>query len=154
MEDDIEWIMKEVLKYFKFRRVPSFVVITLWPSLPQIQYALLLQYFRLRSRLFSHFPNFTSDHRYGTLSFLPFPSYPVSQQYIAQGIFRRQMLSTCPSSCLMLSASLKGNKLLRCHTEMIPWTAEFATSVAGRWKAEGYDTERVRMALCSGFERM
>ena len=32
----------------------------------------------------------------------------------------------------MPSASLNGKKLLRCHTEMIPWTAEFATSVAGR----------------------
>ena len=29
----------------------------------------------------------------------------------------------------MLPASLKGKKLLRCCTEIIPWTAEFATSV-------------------------
>ena len=86
----------------------------------------------LAARLFSHFPNVTSDHRYGTHSFLYFPSHLVSQQHIAQGIFRRQMFSTWPSSCLTLSASLKRKKLLRCHMEMIPWTPEFVTSVAGR----------------------
>ncbi|KIJ95042.1 hypothetical protein K443DRAFT_109436, partial [Laccaria amethystina LaAM-08-1] len=37
-----------------------------------------------------------------------------------------------PFHCFMLPASLKGKKPLRCHTEMMPWTAEFATSVAGR----------------------
>ena len=146
-EDDIDSILKEeVLKDFKVRFVLSFVVITLWPSLPQIQYALLLQDYRLRSRLFPHFPNFTSDHRYGTYYSLHFPSHPVSPEHVAQGILQRQTLSTRPSSRLMLSASLKGKKLLRCHTEMIPWTAEFATSVAGRWNAEDYDTgRRVRM---------
>ena len=40
MEDDLEWIVKEALKDFKVRFLPSFVVITLWPSLRQIQYAL------------------------------------------------------------------------------------------------------------------
>ena len=45
MEDDIERILKEeVLKDFEVRFVPAFVVITLWSSLPQIQYALLPQY--------------------------------------------------------------------------------------------------------------
>ena len=120
------------MKDFKVRFVLSFVVITLWPSLRQIQYALLLQYYRLRSRLFSHFPNFTSDHRYGTYYSLRFPSHPVSPEHMAQGILQRQTLSTRPSSRLMLPASLKGKKLMRCHTEMMPWTAEFATSVAGR----------------------
>ena len=36
------------------------------------------------------------------------------------------------SSRLMLPASLKGKNLFGCHTEMIPWTADFATSVAWR----------------------
>ena len=100
------------------------------------------------ARLFSHFPNFTSDHMYGTHSSLRFPSQPGSPEHVAQGILQRQRLSTGSSSRLMLPASLKGNrKLFGRRTETIPWTADFATSVAGRGeKGEGYDiARRVRM---------
>jgi hypothetical protein len=77
-------------------------------------------------------PTFSALHWIAGMEPTPFsPSHPVSPQHTGQGIFRRQMFSTCPS-CLMLPASLIGKELLRCHTEMIPWTAEFATSVVGR----------------------
>ena len=39
------------------------------------------------------------------------------------------MSSISPSSYFLLPASLKGKKLLRCHTEITPWTAEFPTGV-------------------------
>ena len=55
----------------------------------------------------------------------------------------------------MLPASLKGKKLLRCHTEMIPWTAEFVTSVAGRGGMMRVMIRGVHcLVLSSGFERI
>ena len=77
-------------------------------------------------------PTFTTLDRIAGMeptSFSPSPLSP-SLHNIQHKIFRPHMFSTCPY-CLMLSPSLKGKKLLRCHTEMIPWTADFATSVAG-----------------------
>ena len=94
----------------------------------------------LAAHLVALFPNFTWDRMYGTHSFLPFPSHPVSQQHTAQGIFRRQMLSTCPSSCLMLPASLKGTKLLRCHDTP---DSRVRDECGGEgWNTEGHDTGR------------
>jgi len=68
-----------MLKDIKVRFVPSFVVITLlWSSLPQIHTHCFSNTPDFAARLFTHFPNFTSDRRYGTHSFRLFPSHPVS----------------------------------------------------------------------------
>ena len=76
MEGDIEWIGKEVFEGLrKVRFFPSSVVITLWPSLSQIQYALLLQYYRFRSP----------------------PLYPLSQLYIGSQVWN-PLLSPLPPS--------------------------------------------------------
>jgi len=67
------------LKDFKVRFVPSFVVITLlWSSLPQIHMHCISNTPDFIGHLFTHFPNFTSDRRYGTHSFHLFLSHPVS----------------------------------------------------------------------------
>ena len=147
MEEDIEWIVKEeVLKEFKVRFVPSFVVITLWPSLPQIQHALLLQYYRFRSP----------------------PLYPLSQFYIGSQVWNPLLsplplsprLSTAYSTRYLPAPNLLYLPLLlldaisilereeaveRCQTEMIPWTAEFATSLAGGGMLRVMIPGRVRM---------
>ena len=61
---------------FQVRFVPSFVVITLWSSLLQIHIHCFSNTTDFAARLFAHFPNFTSHHRYGTDSFLPLPLSP------------------------------------------------------------------------------
>ena len=79
MKDDVGRIVREeVLKDSKVRFVLSFVVITLWSSLLQIQYALLLQYYRFRSPPLYDFLSSTSDRRYGTHSFLSLPPHTLS----------------------------------------------------------------------------
>ena len=55
---------------FQVRFVPSFVVITLWSSLPQLHIHCFSNKTDFAARLFAHFPNFTSNHRYETHSFL------------------------------------------------------------------------------------
>ena len=66
------WKCRGDVEAFQIRFVPSFVVITfLWSSLPQIHIHCFSNTTDFSARLFAHFPNFTSDHRYGTHSFLP-----------------------------------------------------------------------------------
>ena len=66
---------------FQVRFVPSFVVITLWSSLLQIHIHCFSNTTDFSARLFAHFLNFTSDHRYGTHYFLP-SSLTLSQQVL------------------------------------------------------------------------
>jgi hypothetical protein len=66
-----------VLKDFRVRFVPSFVVITfLWSSLPQIHMHCFSNTPDFTAHLFTHFPNITSDRRYGTHSWSPIPLSP------------------------------------------------------------------------------
>ena len=79
---------------------------------------------------FSNIPDFAAHlfttfpvlHRIAGMEPTPFspspliPSFNSIQHKVSSGA---NMFSTCLSFCLMLPASLKGKKLLRCHTEMI-----------------------------------
>ena len=61
------------------------LMVVIGSSLPQIHMHCFSNRHDFAVHLFTHFPNFTSDRRNGTHSFLPFPSHPVSPQYTAQG---------------------------------------------------------------------
>ena len=123
------------MKDFKVRFVPSFVVITLlWSSPPQIHMHCFSNAPDFAARLFTHFPNFTSDPRYGTHSFLPFPSHPVSTGVITYSTTYLLVPNVLCLPLLLLYAAgiLERYEELRCRMEMIPWTVEFATTMARR----------------------
>ena len=79
-------------------------------------------------------PTFPVLHRIAGMEPTPFSPSPLTpslnsiQHKVSSG-------AKCSLPALLLldaTSILKGKKLLRCHTEMIPWTADFATSVAWR----------------------
>ena len=98
-EGDIERIVKEVLKDFKVCFVPQVCCYRLMAVTTTDPICTASPIF-LISQLTSLLP-FPTLHRIAGMEPTPFaPSaHPVSPQHTARGIFRRQVFSTCPSSC-------------------------------------------------------
>jgi hypothetical protein len=131
------------LKDFKVRFVPSFVVITLWSSLLQIHMHCFSNTPDFAARLFTHFPNFTSDGRYGTHSFFPFPSHPVSTDVITYSTTYLLTLNVLYLPLLLLYVT---GFLEREEAVEMPYGDDtgLVRDEHGEegWNAEGYDTRR------------
>ena len=96
------------------------------------------------AHLFTHFPNITSDCRYGTHSFFPFPSDPVSTGVITYRTTYHLMPNVFYLPLVLLYA-----------TSTLEDKAGVRDEHGKGWDAEGYDTwRRVRTVSCSGFERI
>ena len=123
--------MQEVLQDFKVRFVPSFVVITLGSSLPQIHTHCFSNTPDFAAHLSTHFPNITSDCRYESHSFLPFPSDPVSTGVITYSTTYHPM----PNVFYLLLVLLYATGILKDK-------AGVRDEHGKGWNAEGYDAWR------------